>query len=314
MMLNSAIVFILAFGVSLSVILVFTRYFRSRVNVLKHELNHAVQNDFVMSQSMDGRDEIADLYASVDVMMWRTRKLIQEVYVAKIRQEQLATSQKDIQFKMLSSQINPHFLYNTLETIRMKAVAEKQKEIARAVLLLSKILRHSLSATDRTVLLCAEIEVMRNYFEVQQLRFRNRFTYSIDVEPGLDTVCILPLLIQPIAENSFIHGLELKKEGGMISVSVRSEIASVDDGRKSETRVRIVVADNGIGIARETVAMLAGKLKSGDTGDSEHIGLVNVNHRIKLFYGDEYGVSIESDESAGTNVSFTIPMQVGQQT
>jgi two-component system sensor histidine kinase YesM len=242
------------------------------------------------------------LFVSLIISLALILQIVNEAYVQKLQKEQLFSRQKEMQLKILSNQINPHFLYNTLETIRMMAQSKKETEIAATIKMLSQILRQTLSVNENTVPLATEIDLVRNYLSIQKLRFGSRMDYSIEVDDNANGSTILPLLIQPLAENSLIHGLETKQGGGFIKISV-----AVNDNT-----LYIDVTDNGIGIEQEKLEKLQADLLSGEEPVKGHIGLVNVNRRIKLHYGSSFGLTISAGSESGINVRMVIPLAKGE--
>jgi sensor histidine kinase YesM len=225
-------------------------------------------------------------------------QIINEVYIQRLQKEQLSSHQKEMQLKILSNQINPHFLYNTLETIRMMALEKKEKKIATTIKMLSQLLRQSLSANEKTIPLEKEIELVQNYLAIQKLRFGDRVDYSIDMEPNLGGYAILPLLIQPLVENSFIHGLETKPGGGHIRIAVETQ----------GNTLCIDVSDNGIGMEPQRLEKLRNDLAVSEGSIDGRIGLVNVNRRIKLHYGNDYGLTVSESAGNGFAVRVVVPL------
>ena len=288
-----------ALAFSLTMILVFSNYFTRRIDYINSEIQKVVQNNFAIGPSLPGSDEFASIYHALETTTGNIKQLIDEVYQHKIEQEQLLSRQNDIRFKMLASQINPHFLFNTLETIRMQALSDGNRKVANTIKLLAKILRHNLDVTDRPVPLFQEIEAVSNYLDIQHLRFADRVSYDIIYLSDIRSIGILPLLIQPVVENSFIHGLEARKTGGFIYISIESK----------NKDLFIKVRDNGCGINETKLEELRQKLQTGTVENiSSSIGMINVNQRIKLFYGDDYGLSIESRQDEGTTVTIHVPL------
>ncbi len=303
----------LAFALSTAFISFFSRYFWHRVNLVRDEILKVVQNDFTLS-GIGGSDEIAEIHRALGETVSNIKTLINEVYRRNVERERLLSRQKDIQFKMLASQINPHFLYNTLETVRMKALENGDREVATTVKLLAKILRHNLGATERPVSLVSELEAVGSYLDIQHIRFGERVTYDIDCTCNVTKYTILPLLIQPIVENSFIHGLEDTVTGGFIYVWI-----GIDGGS-----LRIVVRDNGKGMPAERLAELKGALSAarretvpggaeraelaGESHGGSSIGLVNIDERIKLYYGERWGLDVDCPEPGGTIVTVKLPI------
>lgn len=286
---------------AMSLIMVFSWSFGRRVGRFREQMQKAAEGNFELEAKLGGNDEISQLYDYLSTMIYRIQRLLAEVYQEKIHAERLKTSQKDAEFKMLTSQINPHFLYNTLETIRMKARINKQYEIEELVKMLGKILRSSIQAGEKDMTIREEVELVEYYLKIQQYRFGERIQYQIYVEEGIEEQKILPLLIQPIAENCIIHGLEGNANVGHIDICVRS----YSDG------VSVTVMDDGCGIGEEKLEEIRRELMSSRT-KGEHIGICNVNQRVRLRYGDAYGVTIESVQGEYTKVEIRLPAQLGE--
>lgn len=197
-------------------------------------------------------------------------------------------------------QINPHFLYNTLETIRMKAYCNGQTELARVVKLLSKLMRRNLEVTEREITVQNEVEMITGYLEIQKFRFGNRISYEIKGEEEAMHLSILPLIIQPLVENAFVHGLEGKMGEGKIICTIEVKEGLV-----------ITVEDNGLGIEAGRLKALQMQLEDGTEKLEGSFGLYNINQRIKLYYGEQYGIHIISTLEQGTKVIVNLPKVIG---
>lgn len=203
---------------------------------------------------------------------------------------------------MLASQINPHFLFNILETIRMQAVVRDQKEIAELTKMLAKLMRHSIQAGSALRPLSAELQLVEYYLKIQDYRFHDRMRYRIEADPAdIEGLMIMPLLIQPFVENVIVHGLEGKTSDGLICVRV--QVADT---------LTIIISDNGCGMSRETLQETRRLLDDFENLNREHVGICNVNQRISLQYGKPYGVSIDSEEGRGTAVMLCLPILTGR--
>lgn len=279
-----------------TLIFAFSWSFARRVGRFREQMQKASEGNFELEEKLGGNDEISQLYDYLSVMIWRIQRLLAQVYQEKIHAERLKSSQKDAEFKMLTSQINPHFLYNTLETIRMKARINKQYEIEELVKMLGKILRSSIQAGSKDMTIREEVELAEYYLKIQQYRFGERIQYQIYVEEGTERQKILPLLIQPLVENCIIHGLEGSEDVGHIDICVK----------RSGQNVVITVTDDGAGICGEKIAEIRREL-AGNRTKGEHIGICNVNQRVRLRYGEEYGVTVESICGEYTRVEITLP-------
>ncbi|MCR4632050.1 MAG: sensor histidine kinase [Treponema sp.] len=299
-----AVVILFLFAIfSMGFFLAFSTYLERRFKRINHEVKHIVDKNFEIKESIGGRDEFAQIYQTIYKMSLDIKRLIAEVYQQNIEKQQLAARQNEIRFKMLSTQINPHFLFNTIETIRMKALSSGQKEIATMLRMLASLLRYNLSVKGSPVPLSKELEAVDNYLKIQQMRFGSRVSYEVLVTGNQDDVMVLPLLIQPLVENSFSHGLEDRLSGGMIYIIINVCDSPLEEN-KSQKSLDIIVKDNGCGIPEEKLQQLRENLalvKQEDTGTS--IGIENVNSRIKLYYGNEYGMKIESKTGEGTTVT-----------
>lgn len=296
---NGFLCIIACVSLSLLLIITFSHRFSLRINRLKREMHKAANGDFDIQGVSVQNDEVAELYEDLHKMIASIKVLMSTVVKEQVQKEQLYSRQKDVEFKMLASQINPHFLYNTLETIRMKARVNHQEDIEDLVKMLAKMMRRNIQVGDRLVSLKSEMELVEYYLKIQHYRFGDRIQYKIEVEEQLQNIAIMPLLIQPIVENAFVHGLESKEGAGILKITARKE----------EEDISIVVEDNGVGIEEERLEELLKSMNDMDELDRSHIGLSNVNQRIKLLYGNEYGVTIHTVLNEGTMVTISLPLK-----
>ena len=244
------------------------------------------------------RNSVLIIIVSLAISLIIIIKIVNEVYVEKLKREKLISHQKEMQLKILSNQINPHFLYNTLETIRMMALVKKETEIASTIKMLSQILRQSLSSSEKTIPMKTELEFVKNYLAIQQLRFGDRIDFSINMDQEAGSCYILPLIIQPLVENSVIHGLENKPGGGTIQITVLL---------KNDTLL-IDVNDNGTGIDPVHFKQILGDLASDEVTVNRRIGLLNVHRRIRLYYGMDYGLTLLNGFDSGITVRMILPV------
>lgn len=287
-----------ALAISILAFQIFIKTFHHRINTLKLAMGKVARGEFNIKPTIAGKDEIGEAYQELHKTSQSIQTLIDEVYVHKIKEERWRRKQKESEFKMLSSQINPHFLYNTLEMIRMKAIVNQDKEVALLIKKLSKMMRSALERTDRPIPLIEEINLIETYLEIQSMRFGDKLTYQIDVGEAITDFYIFPLLIQPIVENAIIHGLEPQVGEGHLAIQVKA----------FKNYFEIMVRDNGIGMDDQRLAQVQKKLVEGDNLDGKRIGVRNVHHRIQLYYGKEYGLSISSRLGHGTTVKITLPI------
>ena len=282
----------------------FTEYFTSRVLILRKAMHQASNEDYDIRSFIQGEDEISEAFSDLEIMIQNIKKKDADMYEAQINKAELLNEQQVMEFKMLASQINPHFLYNTLETIRMKAFKANDREVARAIKLLGKSMRYVLENTGTSfTTLSKELEHIKVYLDIQKLRFTDKFDSEIEVMEDIDPgkLLILPLLLQPVVENAILHGLEEKEKGGLIHILVRKQL-------EEEELLCIEVSDNGNGMTEEALAFLQSTIEEKDISRNKSIGLYNINQRIKLTYGRKYGVKIFSNIEEGTRVSLFIPI------
>ena len=206
---------------------------------------------------------------------------------------------RELEFRALRSQIQPHFLYNTLETISWITIGlTKGPNIAsRMIENLSKILRYSLDNSCEFVEIRNEIEIINCYFDIQKIRYKQFSNVIWSVDKKLLDHKILKFMIQPIVENCFQHGLDAVKEKLAIKISIYTK----------NDFLFIQVIDTGKGMSYEELKELRKKIESRELSIGEHIGLLNSNQRIKIFYGDEYGISISSWKNIGTVLRIKLP-------
>ncbi|MBB6670568.1 sensor histidine kinase [Cohnella nanjingensis] len=290
--------------IALLLIYGFSSLLTGRLLRLSKQFSRVASGKLDAALPIDGRDEIGQLSRQFNAMVGRIHELIMEVQDTNAQKSLLEKRQSEIKFRMMASQINPHFLFNTLESIRMKAVLHKEAEIARVVRLLGKLMRQSIEAGHSHVPLASEIDVVKCYLDIQKFRYGERLSYELAIDPRAESIPLPALIIQPLVENAVIHGLENKEEG----VTVRVDAEWREDG------VHIRVTDDGAGMTAERVDELDAHLRERDEDEEEEtgrIGLRNVHMRMKLSYGPEYGLHIESEPERGTRIYFVIPHQPG---
>lgn len=289
-------------SVPLLIVIFYANHFSTRINTLRSEMHKVSKGDYNIIHGFTGNDELSEVYSDLTTMITSIKEMDKEIYEGKISQQRLENHQQKMEFQMLSSQINPHFLYNTLETIRMKALSNQDREVATAVKLLGKYMRHNLESTGITISLRTELEYIEIYLTIQKLRFGDKINFEISIEPGFSTsnYYILSLLIQPIVENSIIHGLEEVDANGMIHIDVTTD--------QTNDTVIIAVSDNGMGLTQEELDKLLTRIHSRGKRLTSSIGLFNIYQRIQLCYGNDYGLNITSAPHEGTTVSIILPL------
>lgn len=305
-MLICALITLAALVIPGILIHIFTRYFTGRVMLLRQEMNKVSNQDYELIPAFRGKDELSEAFGDLQVMVENIKEQEVRAFEAQIKEQELLIRQQEMEFKMLASQINPHFLYNTLETIRMKAFAAGDREVAKAIKLLGKSMRYVLEniGTSFTTIE-EELNHVDEYIEIQQLRFGERIGYERQIEEGLvpKDYHILPLLLQPVVENAIVHGLDEKEAGGLIKLSVYRRKAD----EEGEEFLIIDVEDNGCGMTEEALSRLRRDIEIRDMSRSKSIGLYNINQRMKLYYGEGYRVHVNAEPGKGTCVRLFLP-------
>lgn len=239
---------------------------------------------------MGGSYEVQHLGKSVQDMKFRIKGLMQDI----VNEHE---EKRKSEFDSLQAQINPHFLYNTLDIIVWQIENEKQSEAVHTVTALARFFRLSLGKGKNIVTVKDEIDHVRNYLMIQHMRFKNKFDYEFDVAEDVLELPSLKLMLQPLVENAIYHGMEFMDGDGLIVVKAWRE----------ENELYLSVADNGLGMTEDKVEMiLTGESTSGN-GRGSGIGVKNVNERIKLYFGEAYGLTIDSEPDEGTTVIIHLP-------
>lgn len=206
---------------------------------------------------------------------------------------------KNAQLDVLQTQINPHFLYNTLETINWMAVelTGGNNEVSRAVSNLAKFFRTNVGKGNYIISVREEVERTRYYLNILTMRYGNMFTVEWDISEEIMDYRIIKICLQPIIENAVYHGLKPKGKDGQLKIM----------GYGRDDAIEFIVADNGVGMSAEKLGILNERLKEADYMGESHIGLYNINKRIKIIFGEEYGIRVESEMNTGTKTVVTLP-------
>jgi len=272
--------------------------FSHRMNQLITKMQKAQGGQIQKFDTIKGTDEIATLDSQFNMMMEQLNKLIDENFVQRLLV-------KDTQLIALQAQVNPHFLFNTLQTIDSIAIANNMMEISRICQKLGSMFRYSININrHESATLKDEIDNVSNYVYIMQLRFRNQFDVFFDIPDNLLNLRVLRFILQPIVENSISHGFVHKDKAGVVEVS-----AEIKDGK-----LMLTVADDGVGIDEATLSnirdgMLMDEIHiQSKSISNDNIGLLNVHLRIQLAYGKEYGLQVFSELDVGTEVIMWLPL------
>lgn len=259
------------------------------IKLLDSSMKKVEEGDFNINIDIKGDKEVVHLSKTFNMMVFRIRQLMNQIVV---EQEEKRKSE----LNALQAQINPHFLYNTLDSIVWMAENGNSKDVITMVTSLARLFRISISRGKNIITVKEEIEHARNYLIIQKVRYKTKFNFEIEAEEEVLQLKTLKLLLQPIIENSLYHGVQYMVEEGFIKISVKIEAG----------RLLYQVSDNGLGMKKEIVNNIL-SYNSTNTGGSG-VGVKNVHQRIQLYYGKEYGVDIDSELEEGTTVKIWLPV------
>ena len=292
--------------ISILCILYFTMYMYNLVSghiadPIKKLCNYTKrsENDLLENNLKSNILEIDELSYNFNDKIIRIKELIENI---KIEQK----NKKNTELWLLQAQINPHFLYNTLDTVVWMAEAGDSKKVVDMITALSSFLRIGLNKGKKFIQIREEIRHIESYLKIQKFRYDDILEYSIEIEDSLYDMRILKLLLQPLVENALYHGIKYKREGGSIRIR----------GYEKDNNIILEVIDNGVGMDENKLNKIKAVIENTSlenrdiirtNGDS--FGLYNVAERIRLYYGNEYGLDIESRENVGTTVTIILPAE-----
>ena len=260
------------------------------VNILYEATRKVSAGDLSARADVNSKDEIEVLAHGFNDMAENMQKLI-----GKIKEDEQKMRKADL--RLLQEQINPHFLYNTLDTIVWLIEGNKSDEAVNMVVTLSDFFRLVLSKGHEFISLREEKQHISSYLEIQEVRYRDILEYDIQIDPMLYDYRILKLTLQPLVENALYHGIKYKRARGYIHVIVE-KVGDV---------LLFTVKDDGVGMSRQDLEQLRREIERPCSETEKGFGLANVNERIHMYFGSEYGMTIESEKGAGTTVQITIP-------
>jgi two-component system, sensor histidine kinase YesM len=259
------------------------------IKKLEKSMKLVEKGQFDINIDIKGEAEVAQLSRTFNLMVSRIKDLMHQIVV-----EQEAKRKSEI--NALQSQINPHFLYNTLDSIVWMAEHEKNQDVITMTTALAKLFRISISRGKNVITVKEEIEHVTNYLIIQKKRYKNKFQFIIEVEEEVLKCKTLKLVLQPIVENAIYHGIEYMVDEGLIKIC-----ASIESGK-----LLYIVSDNGLGMSREVLDNLL--IYETEMKQGSGVGVKNVHERIQLSYGREYGLEIESELEVGTIIKIWMPL------
>lgn len=248
------------------------------------------EGDFSVRAPLESTDEIANLSQSVNQMTERLESMVTTIKDDERRM-------RYTELRLLQEQINPHFLYNTLDTIVWLIEADKNNQAEDMVVSLSSFFRLVLSHGQEFITIADEEKHIRSYLEIQHVRYKDILDYDIEINPELYPYEILKLTLQPLVENALYHGIKYKRAKGKISVK----------GDKIDEKIVLIVFDDGVGMDAEELSLLQQEIQKPCQETEKGFGLANVNERLRMNFGPEYGITIDSELGKGTKVTVIIP-------
>ncbi|AFH60465.1 cache domain-containing sensor histidine kinase [Paenibacillus caseinilyticus] len=272
------------------------------VRILRH-MKKVKNQHFEEIPDEEYRDEIGQLTAEFNRMTSRIRSLIDDVYIADIQKKDSELKQRQAQLHALQSQINPHFMFNVLETVRMRSLMKGEGETAKIIQHMAKIFRKSISWGRDWVSVRDEMELIERFLEIQKYRFGDKLDYRITVEPAAGDLSIPKMTLLPFVENASIHGIETSPRKGLIVIGI-----AVDRG---SGELVFSIRDNGVGMCAAKLNEILGYLEEDDSmGD--RVGMKNAYYRLRMWFGGSFRFHIESEQDIGTFVSIRLPLEMGE--
>lgn len=291
--LDNVLIIIFIFLLLFDIVILINSFISTKLTAPIKHLEESVQTleygDASKAIYQGGSYEIRHLGASIQGMVDQLKQLTNDI----VREhEQKQKSELDA----LQSQINPHFLYNALDIIVWMIEKEQPREAVNIVTALARLFRISLSRGKNIIPVRDELEHVQNYLTIQAMRYKNKFSYVIEMDEEVKNLSIIKLVVQPLVENAIYHGMDFMDGDGLITI--RAEIVGDE--------LHLSVTDNGLGMKPEVVERLL--IENTPVSKGSGVGLKNVNERIKLYFGDRYGVLIESEPDAGTCITLVLPI------
>lgn len=274
-----------------------------RTRLVVKQSKQIAQGNFIQVDNNNiGSDEIGVLAVSMNQMSVQLQTLIEEEYRSRLLKAQLERETAQAKLLALQSQVNPHFMFNALECIRLKAIVKNETETAQMIKYMARMFRHIINWEDDIICLRDDIKFLNEYLKIQKYRFEDEFEYDVRVDESSQE-CLLPkLIIQPLVENACVHGIEAISHKRYVEISAAIE----------ENRLFVTVSDNGTGMSEERVSDLVKMLKDGKRLN-ESVGLYNVNQRLILYYGKDFTFNIRSRQGKGTEISVMVPLRYSKE-
>jgi len=278
------------------IIILINRSFLRRLQRIFGHVKKMGDQNFEKIPDPEYTDEIGILTSEFNRMIRKIEELIQDVFMANIQKQEMEIKRNRAQLSALQSQINPHFLFNALETIRMRSLMKEEIETANIIHNMAKIFRNSLTWGKDMVTVRSEANLVVSFLEIQKYRFGEKLEYEIDIDEAAEQCMIPNMALQPFVENASIHGIEPLKGNGKISVKVTV----------NQDILTCIVMDNGVGMPEDKKEQILYSLENEDEM-GKSVGIKNVFYRLKLYYSDQFRFYVDSEKEKGTIVTIKIP-------
>lgn len=278
--------------------MIFGRYIGNIQKIAQSLRNYEGKQTEELKVDVNKEDELYTIVRQFNKMTVRINHLVETLEKKNIEIQEAAISQKHAEIKALEAQINPHFLFNTLDSINWRAIENDEEEISDMLATLGSLLRYSVSNIENMVYLEAEISWLKKYVFLQRDRFQNSFDCVYDITEEAMGFPVYKMLLQPIIENTILHAFENVKEGGMINIEAHI---------KEDGKLEIHIGDNGCGMDTETLERIRKEIGENGALNSESIGISNVIHRLRIYYQEEAEIIVESTPGMGTEFVLIIP-------
>ena len=295
--------------IALILIIFISKNITGRVLNLIKKIKNIIDNNFIVEAGITGKDEIGTLENNFIDMVHKIHNLIHEVYIANLKikdtelnYQKIQTEKRKAEIISLQGQINPHYLFNTLETIRMSLVLSSDKKNADIVAAFAESFRLCIDNKKDIYTIREELLFKENYFTIQKYRLRDNISFKVEIPDSMLDYSIPKLILQPLVENAVYHGIEMKGDKGTVVIKAF----------ESEGDIHIIVSDDGIGISETVLGKLINDLNSEADSQEQSgwkkIALRNVHTRLRLIYGEAYGLKITSKLGEGTMVEINFPV------
>lgn len=290
---NTLIIIAISFIILLVIVILSTNHFTKSINKLVKAMKNVEQGE------LDSRVKInSKMPLEIEVIASNFNRMLTQIKTLIDKVKDITNKKKDAEIRALEAQINPHFLYNTLDTINWMAIDKEDYEISNAISALAKILRYGINMSNETVNLMAEIEWLKKYVFLQQTRLKSSFEFEIEIQKEAEKLSIHKLLFQPFVENALLHGYKDEQNNFRLLIKITIE----------NNNLKIMIKDNGRGIADHELQEIRQMINFTNRSKNK-IGIMNAVERVKLYYGNNAKIKIESELDFGTSIYLYLPLE-----